>query len=356
MKDRHQIMAHRRGGFSLIEVLFAIFILAIGMLYLGTLVPLVIGMQRAASDTVMSLPAGDDCRAYLVSGRPDLNRVWEDDAVPGVRMGWGALYLNTGWSSNSRWDTGGWYGPGDGSLTIGGPSAKNVVVQQVDRLWPLGSNSPRFVWDFAARRLPDSNAGALTLEPTEIEVLAIIRRIDQKIRVPAGMTLRDAILNNVVSAVAVDSVGQATLTGLGSANTPTYSPIVYVDATYNPTDDVNRPREYIRILPGPAQLGRQRRQLLEVGQMFADNLGNVYTIREVTNASGDPISSSNEIARVRVSPPVPANVTQTGTGVLTQTITQVAYTPQKPVSMFTFRVQVGQPIESATGSGVVGLP
>jgi type II secretory pathway pseudopilin PulG len=68
MASRHRgIMASRRGGFSLIEVLLAIFILGIGIISIAALFPAGIAQQRQSVDDVMGPLVAENALAVLRS-------------------------------------------------------------------------------------------------------------------------------------------------------------------------------------------------------------------------------------------------------------------------------------------------
>ncbi len=373
-------------GFTLIEVLMSIFVLALGLLGLGALIPGIIREQRVASDRTLGIVVANDAKAYL-NARADLRRLGiQPPASSGPVLGGtaapsyglGVWLRDDQWSETYVWDLNsiddGRY-ENEGMVEIGDPvrGIDPVRIPLRDRLYPSpssGVDAPQFVWDFVARRLPPTESGGFALladsdlgifpgTPEQlragVEIAVFVRRVDTGIRVPQGSTGFAEMLasSNPIMPVGMDANGLPT--GVGS---DLYAPPMTLGAEY----DGMRTNVLTLVADGTAS-GREpgggvtlaNRLLLatQVGQQLVDNLGNVYTVEEVL--------SSDE---VRVRPAVPAWVPRTVGSVSrwndedgwTQ-VRQVVFVPQPPATAIVFRVGVEpNSIKSPSGSGAGRLP
>lgn len=382
-------------AFTLIEVLMSIFVLALGLLGLGALIPGIIREQRVASDRTLGIVVANDARAYL-STRADLRRLLIPSATAGAgigttagnRYGFGEWLLNDQWSRTYLWDL---ESIDAGEFQDVGRYVIGRRVQGVDppsiplgdRLYPSpasGLDGPQFVWDFVARRLPpvESDGYALLADmraalPTDVpqqwragvEVAVFVRRVDTGIRVRPGETPFGVMLrgSNPVLPVGLSSAtGTPTGTGADTGNGEVYAPPMTLRAEFDGTrstvlrlenDGSVRGTE-----PGGAvPLANRLRMASVVGQQLVDNLGNVYTVQEL-------LRLESNFAEVRILPAIPSWVPATGGSVSrwdddrawTQ-IRQVVFVPQPPATTIVFRLGVEpNAVRSPSGSGAGRLP
>lgn len=366
-------------AFSLIEVLIAVLILALGLLGLGALFPVVIREQRIGTEMTMGILAADAARAELEALRlpSGFMAAWRDAPFAPPPAGQiGGIPRRT--TSTSTLPPGAWYIPpidaADGTLTLGHGNAGATPlppsihkVKLYDRLYPKDvlKLQPQFVWDLAVQRVPGTDDASglpapppAAIDPTSdtLRFVIFVRRIDPRIRVPVAnlpgavggrlITLLDTLTNRNLPAaqwrvpVAIDSVtGLPTQDGLGAPAGPNYAPpmVVGVRFQYDPTsgnpDDRRRDRLYARnnaVQGTPAwELAKQ------VNQRLVDNLGNQYTVIESgVDASGQFVRISPEIppyvTREMAVPTAPAD---------TDAIRQVVFTPQVPAGVVIWTVK-----------------
>lgn len=232
-----------RRGFTLIEVLIAIVVLALGLLGLAAVFPVVVYQQREASGTVQGISVERSVGAW-VHGHLGLNArslPGTNLALPGNRLGWEMLYADATFSPDGDWVL-----PREqhavlqqhvntGVLTIGSGTFKvNVPVGQ--RLFPSPyasgggvpqtGDEPRFVWDLAARRIMQGDASEFD---DAVQIALFVRRVDASIRLPRGVSLSAALTGgspaNRRVPVAEDGAGRPTNDGFGPQGNPVYSQI-----------------------------------------------------------------------------------------------------------------------------------
>lgn len=286
-----------RGGFSLIEVLIAVFVLALGLLGLGAVFPMVVREQRIATQTTLGLSAQNAIDQILPNNQ---------NFRPGGN-GWAALReyveLNGG-------DTGDWVAvePEESDLDHlgsyilpdpdGGP---DIVLPLSQRLYPLPystANDPRFVWDLAARFTGDPRSIGYP-DDSPLLVALFLRPIDPGIKTPfyvdqtTGVKVPYSVLATLLDTglpgkdrrlpVSVDGQGRPTLDGHRDRGAHYATPIVAT--VLGPgTDPTKRLLVIDDVLsPGATAEDVATALLASPGQMFLDSRGFVYTVTKVNN-------------------------------------------------------------------------
>jgi competence protein ComGC len=366
---RQGLLGNRRrvqrlaAAFSLIEVLIAILILALGLLGLGAVIPVVVREQRVASQATRAVIAANNAKAYL-RARPDLNRLVGDgggsrggSGGPSMGgssqvnpMGFGVWLEDDTWSKTSLWElrSGTVRPSGDLVLQRGGGVAS--VIPVVDRLWPEPNSGaePLLVWDVVARRVrigPPSPSPPADLVERTIEIAVFVRRIDPAIRVAPGRTRLQVLADQGLPAperrlpVSIDRVTGPTGDGRTPSSSPAgeYSvPLTFLVVVPSP----NRPN-VIELDPNSSAPQWWKERAAAPGQKLVDNLGNIYTVLR----RDDPASAD----RVVIEPPVPAAAMAD--------FQQVVFTPQIPAAVEVFRITIPRdPATSPNGAGAGMVP
>jgi prepilin-type N-terminal cleavage/methylation domain-containing protein len=335
-----------RTGFSLIEVLMAVFILALGLLGLGAVFPVVIREQRQGHDTVLGTTAAASARALLqgydysttLGNVRDMRDFWtriRDDASYGLRH---PDYRHGEWLVAEAESAGNV--PGQIKLVGGGAQ---LTLRLANRLWPspppTPNQAPLFVWDFAVHRVVD---GTNFYEGHGVRVAIFVRRLDPRIRVHPRENLYRQLTdpNSEMRRVpvAVDEDGLPTYDGVGEPALH-YANLRKVRVEFRTArpEDAARDRLYFDTSDpegGNPQRNVPWRLARQVGQKLVDNLGNIYTVIEVGKAS-------NGDEYVRVSPPVPATVPPSADVSRNSDlpcIREVLLSPQIPAAVLLWRV------------------
>ncbi len=397
-------------GFTLIEILIAVIILALGLLGLGVVFPVVIREQKIAQDRISGTLAENNIRAML-AGMGNLNlppQIDDNDYAAGTLTldytGWAAFKedwhyykaLNSGaalrpdgrpnftntfelsrdglwvtdWSDNRRAPSAGDEFRRSGNVQIVGADSSEAAVASEfppamlaefvakfgnagryqrrfselsiplsQRLDPAASptdDTPKYVWDFVVRRKLESD------DPRALQVAVFVRRVDPRLRpIPrpsatAGnleIPVREQLLSTRLAAanqrlpLGEEVDGLPTLDGTDGSGGLRYSGVhaVRADFTADAVDPVFRKRDRIRLMPNSG--GPNDEALIrQIGQRVVDNLGNTYTV------------VGNDGEYIRVDPPVPTTVLNTAADPMLESIRQLAFTPQVPVTVFIMEV------------------
>ncbi len=359
-------------AFSLIEVLIAILVLALGLLGLGAVFPAVIAEQRRSFDSISgeSLAAAvqEQMRTNSEAFRFGLDRsisntprnaraavekfgLWARDPQYGYWLfgvgdprppgpGDSARPVSP---TNPAYTTN-WMVSGAAALGTGGENLEHIrpgylnngrwtlnTLNQVKRFelpvaarvypLPTSGSPPQFVWDPVFRRTPEG----------KVQVAIFVRRIDDRIRLNANETLGDAFLGRNRSrpilplAIAVDT-GRLT-TDDGASNSLAYPEIMslpaYVDRNTDPSwlmlgVDVNNQNfnTSIEFLRRP-------------GQTFVDSLGVVRRVVGTPTAVRGQ-NTDNAARAIIVDPPFSRSQD------LPRQNLQIIFTPQPPVAVRVF--------------------
>ncbi len=347
-------------GFSLVEVLISIVVLALGLVGLAAVFPVVVQQQRGVSDSIQGSSVERSAEDLIrgnsvlsVRSNPsdtDSNSVWRELVAEEA--------TSTVWSPSGAWDTGtvvdslGNAVRGlnvvstTGDLAIVAGAGEFALLPVSERLNPTPFSSraePRFVWDIAARRVEvrtiDQQSGdrVATNDRTEgdregdaIQVAVFVRRIDGNIRTDRrglafALTRPEGDADARVP-LGADVVGRPTLDGRGTAAANNYSTIQRIEFTVQADPATG---ELVRLIPDAgSELAAYARQ---AGQQFVDRSGVVRTVRALeTSAEGN-------VTALLIDPPMnPGTVAneQADFGNL-----ELLFTPQIPASVGVFTIQ-----------------
>lgn len=366
------LLARARGrrGFTLIEILIAVLVLALGLLGLGAVFPVVVRQQRQASDTVKGITALRSAEAFILShGRgmlrdevPSSNDLgWLNEpsgiAAPWTRgavgraqaRGWDIWLADVdsvstdptggsaqpelgrkGWSlPTTRWERPN-YDEVTGELRIRprtGNGPLRVVIPVAQRLFPApdtAGQQPEYVWDFVGRRVVGGAWGSQS-----VQLAVFVRRIDSGIQVPPGRTLSDVLQGRRMPPMARPVRPVASRPVAGSDKYGTGAP------TFNGVGDYSTIMTAEFVFSGPSRITiqdstpEQRRALRQVGQKLVDSRGNVYTVVRLEDRGTD-LNDSVYIDGVVSS----AEMTQSQTpvGGVSRPF-NIAFTPQIPAAV-----------------------
>lgn len=355
-----------RRAFTLIEVLIAVLVLALGLLGLAAVFPAVIAQQRDAVDRTQGAVVAKVVEQTLENAQffvdfqglrrdswfsadtqlqcgegfdldtQNMSFLWEPS------WGWGpaghmddqtvVLYLTQGTIGVGFGDT------IDLSCSTQTPAPEEeYYIPVTARLYPppYSGSDPQYVWDFVPRRT------RLAGGSTGLELAVFIRRIDPRIRVPRGKTLSDVLTGGngvgIVDArlpLGVDPVSQrptgtgAPVNGTGFYSIPLTLPVLVNSGAL---DEI--------VLDASAGASGQdlwKQAVASPGQILVDNLGNVlHVVRVPERRAGDPLRVQvDHRYAVGEADYVPGNGPAGERGVRVE---QIVFTLNKPVRVFTYR-------------------
>lgn len=374
------------GGFTLIEVLIGVLVLALGLLGLGAILPVVVREQRAASDMTQGLMCLADVKTQLATRdgfSPDslptmiaIPQLHEDakhiawDSWIGDKT-WGGqltttpanqLYLWQPWTAPDTKFVSSGTDPACGRMSWIDATAQPTVNQHdlglADRLWPSGSSQttptvpgtdparPQFVWDVVGRRAQYGDlyvrgrnsflAGSADYKacigvPDVIQVAIFVRRVDINIRVPkvtATNLTQPTLLDVLLGTNGISQNNRRVAVAVDQNGLPTnngvgdYGQPIMLSATFG---DKTRDRITVTGTTVQKQLASQ------VGQKLIDNIGNIYTAIAIP-PEVDP--NSITLGVIFLDHPVPNWLQDPTTDPnSTSTLRQVIFTPQIPVAV-----------------------
>lgn len=310
-----------RAGFTLIEVLMAVFILAVGILGIGALFPAVIKMQRLGADATFGTLTTQSAQAF-VAGHSYMPRgFWERWArMNNSTLPPGGLWLPVDVEATSGWAIIGQDDPATGTFD------ERIVIPLAERLYPSdasGAGEPMLVWDMAVRRVSDG-AGA-------VQVAIFARRIDQRIRLDRGASMYAAMTNTSLSEaqrrwpVSEDLAGVPLQNGQLGGGSRYSQPFTCAVQLPDP-----RVRDVLRLtgVPSGRAMDRVYAQISVQGQKVVDNYGNIYTVE-----GPDPRPRANRYD-FKITPQVPPDASVQ----YPVRPSQILLTPQAPASVAVFTV------------------
>jgi prepilin-type N-terminal cleavage/methylation domain-containing protein len=348
-------MTHPRRAFTLIEILIAVLILALGLLGLGAVFPAVIREQRIGADALNGAQAAAQARAVLLSWdyngamnpppppppppapQPpprDFWRNWRDSAATG---GLNRVEFEHGEFFVPAIDLPGAQGASPSSTEMGIPGSiyNSFSLPLRERLFPFGpqAQDPHLVWDIAVHRLSDAVPGnPASNDP--VQVVLFVRRVDPRLRVPRTQTLyQQFIASGAARRVPVGIVaatGLPTLDGTGTYAPPITIPVRFHSTLVRP----DRDRLYFETGGLGTLSAAQWAIVSQIGQKLVDNLG---TVHSVVGFGEDPMLGHF----VKIDPPVPAFISENQAAPSAASggvIQQVVLTPQVPVAVSVFTV------------------
>ncbi len=305
-------------AFTLIEVLIAILILALGLLGLGAVFPVVITQQRNANAVVEGESVASMAESIVRSSNEVIdfsewfnpistNKFGYNGTAPSdpITYEWVVgpldpygMYPNApGFEGGLLGsETGNWFIDLENLPNMSDPNEFNQVLTVADRLFPqpYSGQDPKYVWDIVARRQPGTNRPQLAI---------FIRLVDQRIKVPTGATLSDVLVtgymvDDPVLPVALDrDTGRPAVdTGLSAD-----SNLVYAAPQ---TLQVQVPKDHLDWLiienANDPFVNTSVAFAADPGQKLLDNTG---TVRTVLGPARGPDAQVSNTRILRVDPP-----------------------------------------------------
>jgi prepilin-type N-terminal cleavage/methylation domain-containing protein len=352
-----------RPAFSLIEILIAVLVLALGLLGLGAVFPAVIAQQRGALESTQGAAAAESAAAMLRGGKEmanwsvlendkffsqDQNMVggesggsyrptslWETDwpvTNPAQTGPTGARHLN------DYRDTGSIY---FGSSNSSDPNYPLQRIPEIARLSPpaYSGRDPKYIWDFVARRHPGTK---------RIEIALFVRNIDSRLRATRDVSVSELIAEDDVFAVAVDGATGRPAPA-NSANAKYAVPLalgmeIPRDGNEPVLDQITFLNRYpasgdAAFQSGPPDFAARVEMASVVGQKLVDNFGIVRTVTGVVDDLANTVTIDPPFTRQQAAGGF-ANGPNPGANTVDPVLAQqVVFTPQIPVSIEVFRVE-----------------
>jgi len=319
--DRPINMQSTERGFSLVEVLIAILVLAIGMLGLGAIFPAIIAEQRDSFEAIEGEQVAEVAEAQITSNREFIDfslissvfnkkstTANERYAYEWVVPQDGTNYY--GWSSPipgfkipGDIETGLWsfkINSGVGSppvpelvLANANPELTQIPVSARVHPAPYSGKDPKYVWDLALRREPAGD---------RLQAAIFVRRIDTRLRIPSGYSLSDALTggngypDNALLPVAINAANGRVTVDNGEP-TSVYAAIQVLE-----TEVHEAHLDWLVFTDGRnPNIDTSVGFAAKVGQKLLDNTGVVRTVVGLpTIDPGDPLSGERV---VQVDPP-----------------------------------------------------
>lgn len=301
-------------GFSLIEVLMAVLILALGMLGLGAILPVVVQSQRVGADQTFGTLAGQNAELYLTRLKL-VNHQFIGGPVENASRAFWSQWVGVRNYPEVLPDSAQWYvvpvdqntgdlRPGYDLANSTLPPTTHARISLADRLTPSDSanaGEPQFVWDLAVRRMQPRTNNANDVQPADsstMQAAIFVRRIDQRIRVGANQSLYKMLTDWQAPTasrrwpVSVDTAtGLPTLDGqVGSGfaySTPLSASLQIVTGT-GPRSDTVRVTAAATAPNGGVDMNLDRTFSIisQRGQILIDQLGSVHTVLGPATESG----------------------------------------------------------------------
>ncbi len=344
MNTQRANVRRRSAGFSLIEVLMATLILALGLLGLGAVLPVIIRQQSLSSDQSLGTSAMQSAIAHLEGSKSLAAEKWKNFVYAPP------LTLIDDWRAQR------WFVPTvnreDASVELFDPAVSLTIVPNNiaisgstesislgSRVFPTpetGDTEPRFVWDIAMRR--DFKGGGMQLA-------VFVRRIDPFAARGVEGTLFEALLDPRSQTrrfpVSLDNEGRPRLDGAviaGRYSVPLTAEVeLYPDPGATDRRFISVSRVFDSSTGNFINDAIAFPQLSQPGQKLVDNLGNIHTVDSAELVGNvlvlrltRPIALSVPVQRV---PETLPDGVRAEAFVPTQYLQQVVFTPQVPVAV-----------------------